>query len=56
MEMLILIFIIFVLVIFVGVEIINKVLFILYMLLMSGINVILGIVVVGVIISFGGGE
>jgi NAD(P) transhydrogenase subunit alpha len=56
MEMLILTFTIFVLAIFVGVEVINKVPPTLHTPLMSGTNAISGIVVVGAIISSGGGE
>ncbi|MBK8969815.1 MAG: NAD(P) transhydrogenase subunit alpha [Hahellaceae bacterium] len=56
MEMLILTFTIFVLAIFVGVEIINKVPPTLHTPLMSGTNAISGIVVVGAIISSGAGE
>jgi NAD(P) transhydrogenase subunit alpha len=56
MEMLMLTFTIFVLAIFVGVEVINKVPPTLHTPLMSGTNAISGIVVVGAIISSGGGE
>ncbi|MAR89282.1 MAG: NAD(P) transhydrogenase subunit alpha [Pseudomonadota bacterium] len=49
-------FTIFVLAIFVGVEVINKVPPTLHTPLMSGTNAISGIVVVGAIISSGGGE
>ncbi len=56
MEMLMLTFTIFVLAIFVGVEVINKVPPTLHTPLMSGTNAISGIIVVGAIISSGGGE
>ncbi len=56
MEIFMLTFTIFVLAIFVGVEIINKVPPTLHTPLMSGTNAISGIVVVGAIISAGGGE
>ncbi|WP_097461839.1 NAD(P) transhydrogenase subunit alpha [Mangrovitalea sediminis] len=56
MDMLIISLTIFVLAIFVGVEIINKVPPTLHTPLMSGSNAISGIVVVGAIISAGGGE
>lgn len=56
MEIFMLTFTIFVLAIFVGVEIINKVPPTLHTPLMSGTNAISGIVVVGAIISSGGGE
>ena len=56
MEMLMLTLTIFVLAIFVGVEVINKVPPTLHTPLMSGTNAISGIVVVGAIISSGGGE
>lgn len=44
---------IFMFVVFIGYEIIVKVLVILYMLLMFGFNFIYGVVVVGVMIMFG---
>jgi NAD(P) transhydrogenase subunit alpha len=56
MELFILSFTIFVLAIFVGVEVINKVPPTLHTPLMSGTNAISGIVVVGAILSAGGGE
>lgn len=56
MEMFIMSLSIFVLAIFVGVEIINKVPPTLHTPLMSGTNAISGIVVVGAIISAGGSE
>lgn len=56
MEVFMLTFTIFVLAIFVGVEVINKVPPTLHTPLMSGTNAISGIVVVGAIISSGGGE
>lgn len=56
MEMLMLTFTIFVLAIFVGVEIINKVPPTLHTPLMSGTNAISGVIVVGAIISSGGGD
>lgn len=56
MDMLILSLTIFVLAIFVGVEIINKVPPTLHTPLMSGSNAISGIVVVGAILSAGAGE
>lgn len=56
MEVFMLTFTIFVLAIFVGVEVINKVPLTLHTPLMSGTNAISGIVVVGAIISAGGGE
>lgn len=52
-EILIVVLFVFVLVLFVGFEVINKVLFILYIFLMFGVNVILGIVVLGVLIIVG---
>lgn len=56
MDNYILLFTIFVLAIFVGYEVINKVPPTLHTPLMSGANAISGIVVVGAIISTGGGE
>ncbi|MDK2776950.1 MAG: NAD(P) transhydrogenase subunit alpha [Pseudomonadota bacterium] len=56
MEMFILSLTIFVLAIFVGVEVINKVPPTLHTPLMSGTNAISGIVVVGAILSSGGSE
>lgn len=56
MDNFILLFTIFVLAIFVGFEIINKVPPTLHTPLMSGANAISGIVVIGAIISTGGGE
>ncbi len=56
MEVFMLTFTIFVLAVFVGVEVINKVPPTLHTPLMSGTNAISGIVVVGAIISSGGGE
>lgn len=56
MEVFMLTFTIFVLAVFVGVEVINKVPPTLHTPLMSGTNAISGIVVVGAIISTGGGE
>lgn len=56
MEILILTLTIFVLSIFVGIEVINKVPPTLHTPLMSGTNAISGIVVVGAIISSGGGD
>lgn len=56
MEMFIMSVTIFVLAVFVGVEIINKVPPTLHTPLMSGTNAIAGIVVVGAIISAGGAE
>ena len=56
MDVFMLTFTIFVLAIFVGVEVINKVPPTLHTPLMSGTNAISGIVVVGAIISSGGGE
>lgn len=56
MELFVIYFTIFVLALFVGVEIINKVPPTLHTPLMSGTNAISGIVVVGAIISAGGGE
>ena len=56
MEIFMLTFTIFVLAIFVGVEVINKVPPTLHTPLMSGTNAISGIVVVGAIISSGGGD
>lgn len=56
MELFMVSFTIFVLALFVGVEIINKVPPTLHTPLMSGTNAISGIVVVGAIISAGGGE
>ena len=56
MEMFIMSLTIFVLAIFVGVEVINKVPPTLHTLLMSGTNAISGIVVVGAIISAGGSD
>ncbi|PAV27122.1 pyridine nucleotide transhydrogenase-like protein [Tamilnaduibacter salinus] len=55
MEMFVLSFTIFVLALFVGVELINKVPPTLHTPLMSGTNAISGIVVVGAIISAGSG-
>lgn len=52
-EILIVVLFVFVLVLFVGFEVINKVLLILYIFLMFGVNVILGIVVLGVLIIVG---
>ncbi|MBK8970488.1 MAG: NAD(P) transhydrogenase subunit alpha [Hahellaceae bacterium] len=56
MDLFVIYFTIFVLALFVGVEIINKVPPTLHTPLMSGTNAISGIVVVGAIISAGGGE
>jgi len=56
MEVFMLTFTIFVLAVFVGVEVINKVPPTLHTPLMSGTNAISGIVVVGAIISSGGDE
>jgi len=56
MEMFIMSLTIFVLAIFVGVEVINKVPPTLHTPLMSGTNAISGIVVVGAIISSGGSD
>ena len=56
MDVFMLTFTIFVLAIFFGVEVINKVPPTLHTPLMSGTNAISGIVVVGAIISSGGGE
>lgn len=51
-------FVVFILVCFLGVELINKVLFILYILFMSGSNVMSGIIIVGVLmlINLEGGD
>ncbi len=56
MDMFVIYFTIFILALFVGVEIINKVPPTLHTPLMSGTNAISGIVAVGAIISAGGGE
>ncbi|MFE8071152.1 NAD(P) transhydrogenase subunit alpha [Marinobacteraceae bacterium S3BR75-40.1] len=56
MEMFVLSFTIFILALFVGVELINKVPPTLHTPLMSGTNAISGIVVVGAIISAGSGD
>lgn len=56
MEALMMTITVFVLAIFVGVEIINKVPPTLHTPLMSGTNAISGVIVVGAIISSGGGE
>ncbi len=56
MEMFIMSLTIFVLAIFVGVEVINKAPYAAHTLLMSGTNAISGIVVVGAILSSGGSE
>ena len=56
MEMLILTFTIFVLAIFVGVEIINKVPPTLHTPLMSGTNAISGIIIVGALLQLGQGN
>lgn len=56
MDLFVIYFTIFILALFVGVEIINKVPPTLHTPLMSGTNAISGIVAVGAIISAGGGE